>query len=84
VPPGTYLILITVNPAFKAARGEACPHKDSAGLCHQLPESNYDDNVGEATVVITGHPGKTGVGPATKDGAPHDSDIHDDLGNPID
>jgi hypothetical protein len=84
VPPGTYLIRITVNPAFRAARGEPCPNLDPAGLCHQLPESNYADNVGEATVVVTDHPGKTGVGPATKDGAPNDSDIHDDMGNPID
>src|SRR5262249_13859609 len=56
VPPGTYPIRITVNPPFVAAPGEPCPHLDTHGFCHQLPESNYDDNVSEATVIITGHP----------------------------
>ena len=84
VPPGTYIIRITVNPAFNAARREPCPHLDPAGLCHQLPESNYDDNVSEAIVTIPDHPGKTGTGPGTNDKAPHDSDIADDFGNPID
>src|SRR5437764_11063125 len=65
VPPGTYIIRITVNPAFRATKGEPCPHVDPGGLCHQLPESNYGDNVGEATVTIPDHPGKTGTGPGT-------------------
>lgn len=67
VPPGTYTIRITVNPAFVAAAGEPCPHTDAAGKCHQLPESNYNNNVATSTVVVTGHPGRTGVGPATND-----------------
>jgi len=83
VPPGTYTIRITVNPGFTAVAGERCPNL-SGGFCHQLPESNYDDNVGTATVVIPDHPGKTGTGPGTSDPKPHDSDIHDDQGNPID
>lgn len=63
VPPGIYKIRITVNPPFKAGRREPCPHVDSAGLCHQLPESNYADNVGEVLINIPSHPGREGVGP---------------------
>ena len=85
VPPGTYTIRITVNPAFKSnGPADPCRYSDSKGLCHQLPESNYDDNVATATVVIPDHPGKTGTGPGTNDQAPHDSDLHDDNGEPID
>jgi len=86
VPPGTYTIRITVNPGFVPKPGEPCRNADPLrpGVCHQLPESNYEDNVGEATVVIPDHPGRSGVGPGTNDQAPHDSDIHDDNGEPID
>ncbi|HJQ71598.1 MAG TPA: lysyl oxidase family protein [Blastocatellia bacterium] len=69
VPPGTYVIRITVNPPFVARRREPCPQVDSNGFCHQLPESNYDNNVGETTIVIPARPGRTGVGPEA--GAPH-------------
>ncbi len=85
VPPGTYIIRITVNPAFTSSGpSDPCRFQDSAGFCHQLPESDYTNNVGEALVVIPDHPGKSGVGPGTNDQAPHDSDIHDDNGEPID
>lgn len=63
VPPGDYIIRITVNPPFVAQAGEACPNVDSLGLCHQLPESNYTDNVGTASISIPEHPGRKGVGP---------------------
>ncbi len=63
VPPGQYLLRITVNPPFTAAAGEACPHTDPAGFCHQLLESNYDNNVGEVLITIPDRPGKTGFGP---------------------
>ncbi|HEV8701076.1 MAG TPA: lysyl oxidase family protein [Candidatus Polarisedimenticolia bacterium] len=63
VPPGRYVIRITVNPPFVAAAGEPCPHVDPEGFCHQLPESDYSNNVGEAIVDIPEHPGREGVGP---------------------
>jgi hypothetical protein len=63
VPPGTYIIRITVNPPFVAAHGEPCPFKDPMGFCHQLPELNYFNNVSEIQIDIPDHPGKQGVGP---------------------
>jgi hypothetical protein len=63
VPPGDYIIRITVNPPFVAAEGEPCPAKDSNGFCHQLPELNYGNNVSEIQITIPEHPGKQGVGP---------------------
>ncbi|HJZ79834.1 MAG TPA: lysyl oxidase family protein [Pyrinomonadaceae bacterium] len=63
VPPGDYVIRITVNPPFVAQPGEPCPNVDPNGLCHQLPELNYDNNVTEIQITIPPHPGKQGVGP---------------------
>jgi len=63
VPPGDYIIRITVNPPFVAQRGEACPNRDPQGFCHQLPETNYGDNVGTTLISIPDHPGRKGVGP---------------------
>jgi hypothetical protein len=63
VPPGDYVIRITVNPPFVAQAGESCPYRDTNGFCHQLPETNYDDNVGQTTISIPDHPGRKGVGP---------------------
>ncbi len=63
VPPGTYIIRITVNPPFIAGPGEACPFTDPIGFCHQLPELNYFNNVTEIQIDIPDHPGKQGVGP---------------------
>ena len=70
VPPGTYILRITVNPPFVAKRHEACPYVDTLGFCHQLPESDYTDNVGQVTINIPDRPGRTGVGPEA--GSPHD------------
>src|SRR5215211_3508084 len=70
VPPGDYVIRITVNPPFVAQKGEACPFKDTNGFCHQLPESNYDDNVGQTTIKIPSHPGRDGSGPLKGDNTP--------------
>lgn len=65
VPPGTYLIRVEVNPAYSPDKHGNCPRvKDQAtGLCHQFAESNYANNIGEATVIITDHPGRSGYGP---------------------
>lgn len=63
VPPGRYVIRITVNPPFTPGPGEACPHQDGAGFCHTLPESNYDNNVAQAEIVIPDHVGREGAGP---------------------
>jgi hypothetical protein len=71
VPSGNYILRITVNPPFVARRNEACPYRDSSGFCHQLPESDYSDNIGQVTINIPDRPGKTGVGPEA--GSPIDS-----------
>jgi Lysyl oxidase len=63
VPPGDYIIRITVNPPFVAQAGEPCPNVDPQGFCHQLPESNYSDNVGTAMISISDNPGRKGEGP---------------------
>ena len=63
VPAGTYILRITVNPPFVAAPGERCPFTDPNGLCHQLPELNYGNNVTEIQIDVPEHPGKQGVGP---------------------
>ncbi len=64
VPPGDYIIRITVNPPYKAKGGEICRVLDPAtGLCHQLPESDYTNNVGQVLVTLPDRPGQTGVGP---------------------
>ncbi|HEV2863001.1 MAG TPA: lysyl oxidase family protein [Pyrinomonadaceae bacterium] len=70
VPPGEYIIRVTVNPPFVAKKGEACPYKDTNGFCHQLPETNYDDNVGQVTINIPAHPGRAGHGPLAGDNTP--------------
>lgn len=63
IPPGDYILRITVNPPFAAAAGEPCPFVDPSGFCHQLPESDYFNNISEITVTIPTHPGRQGVGP---------------------
>lgn len=63
VPPGNYIIRVTVNPPFVAAAGEPCPYTDTNGFCHQLPETNYDDNIGQTTISIPNQLGRNGTGP---------------------
>ena len=62
VPPGVYIIRIEVNPAYAPTNGKCPLVTDSMGTCRQFAESRYDNNVGEATVQITGHPGRAGYG----------------------
>lgn len=81
VPPGTYVIRITVNPPFKPAPGEPCRFlekidTDGQPICHQLPESNYSNNVGEVTVNIPDHPGKSGFGPGANTQGHEELDEH--------
>jgi hypothetical protein len=68
VPPGTYTIEVHVNPPY-APGATGCPlAKDrKTGLCHQIEESNYANNIGRATITIPGHPGRTGYGPLKND-----------------
>ena len=69
VPPGTYTIEIEVNPAYPPDNKGNCPRVKDAltGLCHQFTETNYANNVGRATVIITDHPGRAGYGPLKND-----------------
>ncbi|MBA3804524.1 MAG: hypothetical protein H0X14_02255 [Acidobacteria bacterium] len=65
VPPGEYIIRITVNPGFVPTAGEPCRYADPnrPGVCHQLPESDFENNVSQITITIPEHPGRQGVGP---------------------
>jgi len=65
VPPGNYIIRITVNPGFIPVGGEPCRFADPnhPGVCHQLPESDFENNVSQVTITIPPHPGRQGVGP---------------------
>ncbi len=88
VPPGTYIIRVTVNPGFIPSGGpdDPCRFADPnhTGVCHQLPESNYENNVAQAIVNIPDHPGRGGVGPGVNDppGPPGERDEHGDLIEP--
>ena len=76
VPPGEYMIRITVNPPFVADAANPCRAEDpvakEAGrpFCHQFAELRYDNNVGEVLITIPAHPGKTGVGTAVNASSP--------------
>lgn len=61
---GRFVIRIHVNPPFVPQSGEPCPHRDPAGSCHMLEESDYSNNVGQVVITIPeGRAGKKGWGP---------------------
>jgi len=80
VPPGDYIIRITVNPPFAQSKTDVCPHLDSRGSCHMLLESNYDNNVAEVAITIPDRTGKTGFGPGSE--TPPDAEVLDDESRP--
>ncbi len=84
VPPGDYIIRVTVNPGFVPLANEPCRNADPnhPGVCHQLPESNYDNNVAESHITIPDHPGRSGFGPGGND-PPGPSGERDEHGDPI-
>ena len=74
VPPGQYTIQVHVNPPYAPDKKGACPRVKGtpdpvtgAVRCFQFAESNYDNNVGEATITIPDHPGRSGYGPLKDD-----------------
>jgi hypothetical protein len=78
IPSGNYRIRITVNPPFTAAAGEPCPNVDAKGFCHQLPESDYTNNVVEVPIFIPAHSGREGSGPLAGNNDPVETlDCHD-------
>ena len=61
VPRGDYLLRITVNPPYPRVAGQPCLVFDPVGgMCHNFPESNYNDNVGSVRITIPAHRGKVG------------------------
>jgi hypothetical protein len=75
VPPGDYLIRITVNPAFVCTPADSLRPRDANGLCHNFIESNYDNNEAIVSITIPDRPGKTGFGPGAEQ--PPDSEPAD-------
>ena len=75
VPPGNYIIEVTVNPAFPLEPGKSrCTFAtDSDGKCHNFKESNYNNNTARIAVTIPDHPGK-GSGPE-KDSKVYDYEV---------
>jgi hypothetical protein len=65
VPPGQYIIRITVNPGYTATSSEPCRFADPLHkkVCHQLPESDYENNVSQITITIPEKATRQGVGP---------------------
>jgi hypothetical protein len=79
VPPGRYVVRITVNPPYTPAAGEPCRFVDPAStpqklVCHQMEESDYTNNVAQVTVDIPERPGRSGVGPMAGTAVPDTED----------
>jgi len=66
VPPGEYILRVTVNPAFVCSDGDATRPRDPDGFCHMLAESDYTNNVGEADITIPSDV-HTATGPGLSD-----------------
>jgi hypothetical protein len=74
VPPGDYIIEVTVNPGFAPERNKGCTFAtDANGFCHNFAESNYGNNTTRIPVTIPAHPGK-GSGPE-KDSKVYDYEV---------
>ena len=82
VPPGQYAIEVHVNPPYTVKKG-GCPRFTdfTTGMCHQLEESNYSNNVASVTINIPSHVGRDGVGPMA--GTPVSAEDHDEHGRKI-
>lgn len=65
VPPGDYLIEVTVNPAYAPDKKGGCPlaRDPKTGLCHNFAESNYDNNMMRTQITISDHSGRGAQGP---------------------
>lgn len=75
VPPGDYLLRITVNPRFVPATGEPCPAlektlADGTKICHNFAESDYGNNVADVRITIPDRVGRTGFGPGAGEPPP--------------
>src|SRR5262245_30537878 len=85
IPPGQYLLRITVNPGFVPQPGENVKFATIdplTQLYHMLAESNYADNVAEVLVTIPDHPGKQAVGPLANTPQASDTASDDDEHSP--
>ena len=80
VPPGKYRIEVHVNPPYTVKKG-GCPRSvdSTTGLCHQLEESNYANNVASVEINIPSHLGRDGMGPMA--GTPIAAEEYDEHGN---
>ena len=79
VPPGTYIVRVEVNPAYAPDNNGACPRvkNPATGQCHQFAERDYTNTVGQATIIITEHPGRAGYGPLKN--APHNASASQEI-----
>lgn len=62
VPPGRYMLRITVNPPYTPSDENPCrfPRGD---FCHALEESDYTNNTAQIMIEVPARVGRGGVGP---------------------
>jgi hypothetical protein len=64
VPPGDYVIEITVNPPYAPTKRGGCVFAtDAAGMCHNFKERDYTNNTARVAVSIPVNTGRDGYGP---------------------